>query len=426
MAGADVLWASAHLSGAVACLPYVQTHAAELRLDAASCAADSTLPYFDGLRAALRRLREQSPAAAVAVSSLADLLSGSPSTASQHALSEGVFAEMQDTVMAAQAGRPRHEARLRSAAGEHAGSWLAVFPLTRWTTARGRDYQLALCLRLGAVLPELVPVRGVRVRCGGCTEELDEFGFHPGICRGGNRHSLWTIRHDAGQMAIILVSRRMGYAVQAVSVGAGNWFGAAGYRAGRSARSGDYRRADVVYPHYFGPGRHLFLDVAVADPGSGAALGAVPSSRSSSGVAAELRAMKKNDKYKPLAAAVGSEFRAAVLERYGACSDSLVGLFRTLCGDRERDAAACDDYSGLVSSRVSYMASTVVFGTVLADAALVSRVIQLDACGAPPARFAAPASARHGPRAGAPLTQRDVEGEGGVFWYAGLAGDFAA
>ena len=285
---------------------------------------------------------------------------------------------------------------------------------------------MALCLRLGAVLPELVPVRGVRVRCGGCTEELDEFGFHPGICRGGNRHSLWTIRHDAGQMAIILVSRRMGYAVQAVSVGAGNWFGAAGYRAGRSARSGDYRRADVVYPHYFGPGRHLFLDVAVADPGSGAALGAVPSSRSSSGVAAELRAMKKNDKYKPLAAAVGSEFRAAVLERYGACSDSLVGLFRTLCGDRERDAAACDDYSGLVSSRVSYMASTVVFGTVLADAALVSRVIQLDACGAPPARFAAPASARHGPRAGAPLTQRDVEGEGGVFWYAGLAGDFAA
>ena len=81
--------------------------------------------------------------------------------------------------MAAQAGRPRHEARLRSAAGEHAGSWLAVFPLTRWTTARGRDYQLALCLRLGAVLPELAPVRGVRVRCGGCTEELDEFGFHP-------------------------------------------------------------------------------------------------------------------------------------------------------------------------------------------------------------------------------------------------------
>ena len=102
-----------------------------------------------------------------------------------------------------------------------------------------------------------------------------------------------------------------------------------------------------------------------------------------------------------------------MLERYGACSDSLVGLFRTLCGDRERDAAACDDYSGLVSSRVSYMASTVVFGTVLADAALVSRVIQIDACGAPPARFAAPASARHGPRAGAPLTQRDVEGEGG-------------
>ena len=58
LAGADVLWASAHLSGAVACLPYVQTYAAELRLDAASCAADSTLPCFDGRLAALRRLRE--------------------------------------------------------------------------------------------------------------------------------------------------------------------------------------------------------------------------------------------------------------------------------------------------------------------------------------------------------------------------------
>ena len=62
---------------------------------------------------------------------------------------------------------------------------------------------------------------------------------------------------------------------------------------------------------------------------------------------------------------------------------------------------------------------------VLADAALVSRVIQLDACEAPPARFAAPASARRGPRASAPLTRQDVEGEGGVFWYAGLSG-FAA
>ena len=47
------------------------------------------------------------------------------------------------------------------------------------------------------------------------------------------------------------------------------------------------------------------------------------------------------------------------------------------------------------------MAWTVVFATVLADAALVDRVIQIDACEAPPARFAAPASARRGPRAGA-------------------------
>ena len=80
--------------------------------------------------------------------------------------------------------------------------------------------------------------------------------------------------------------------------------------------------------------------------------------------------------------------------------------------------------SGKRGRRDPYNCSLYVVGTY--DAALVRRVIQIDACGAPPARFAAPASARYGPRAGAPLTQRDVEGEGGVFWYAGLAGDFAA
>ena len=83
--------------------------------------------------------------------------------------------------------------------------------------------------------------------------------------------------------------RLLGYAVQSVSVGAGNWFGAAGY----SPSKGTYKRADVVLPHYLGPGRHMFLDTAVACPAAGGALNAQPSSAEASGVAASLRADKK-------------------------------------------------------------------------------------------------------------------------------------
>ena len=80
-------------------------------------------------------------------------------------------------------------------------------------------------------------------------------------------------------------------------------------------------------PHHLGMGRHLFLDVAVTDPGVGAALTARPSpSSSSSGVAAELRAQKKAQKYEGLAAAVDSSFCPAVIERYGAVCDALLGL----------------------------------------------------------------------------------------------------
>ena len=115
--------------------------------------------------------------------------------------------------------------------------------------------------------------------------------------------------------------RRLGFQALSCSAGAGNWFGAAGWRAGSTG----YRRADVVMPHHLGMGRHLFLDVAVTDPGVGAALTARPSpSSSSSGVAAELRAQKKVQKYEGLAAAVDSSFCPAVIERYGAVCDALL------------------------------------------------------------------------------------------------------
>ena len=129
--------------------------------------------------------------------------------------------------------------------------------------------------------------------------------------------------------------------------------------------------------HYYGPGRHLFLDVAVADPASGSALACSPSSAVSSGVAAQLRASKKAAKYEPLAQSVSSAFRPAVIERYGACCDDLVGLIRMLCGDRDRDQLE-PDYAFSTCSRSTYMASRVVFACVLADAAMVDAALLLD------------------------------------------------
>ena len=57
-----------------------------------------------------------------------------------------------------------------------------------------------------------------------------------------------------------------------------------------------FRRADIVLPQRLGPGRHVFIDVAVTDPATEAALGATPSSAVSSGVAAMQRAEKKTAK----------------------------------------------------------------------------------------------------------------------------------
>ena len=55
---------------------------------------------------------------------------------------------------------------------------------------------------------------------------------------------------------------------------------------------------------------------------------------------------------------------AAVLERFGACCDSLVGFVNMLCGDGERDALHADDWTLSASSRTTYMASLLVFGTL--------------------------------------------------------------
>ena len=74
----------------------------------------------------------------------------------------------------------------------------------------------------------------------------------------------------------------------------------------------------------------MFLDTAICAPDSGGALTAQPSSADVSGVAASLRSEKKVAKYGPLAAGVSSQFRAGVIERFGACCDSLVGFMKAV------------------------------------------------------------------------------------------------
>ena len=121
----------------------------------------------------------------------------------------------------------QHRARVYSAAGQHAGAWLGTFPMTCMTTVRARHFQLALALRLGCELPELGAVAGVAPVCGGCQGPHDTYGFHPGICRAGNRKGLWMLRHDALEAMVAYVVRRVGRQCIVVSRGAGNWFGSA-------------------------------------------------------------------------------------------------------------------------------------------------------------------------------------------------------
>ena len=66
------------------------------------------------------------------------------------------------------------------------------------------------------------------------------------------------------------------------------------------------------------------------------------------------------------------------------------------------------------SSRTTYMASLLVFGTVISDAAMVDRVIGMDVQEAVAARDRVPRRDRGmGERPG----RREIEGIGGRLWY---------
>ena len=267
---------------------------------------------------------------------------------------------------------PEARARLLSCGGQHAGAWLCCMPVIWRLRALPHLFYLALAMRLGVSILDLQPVRGVYPVCGACGAVHDELGRHPSVCRHGNRSSLWTDRHDALQWAIIWALRRARYAA-ARAVGRTRLFGSAGVTT-----TGGYLFADLWVPNYRAPGRHLFADVAITDPAVTTALSASPSSAHSAGVAAQLRAQRKRAKYGDAVTAVSGEFIAAVMERYGACSDDLCRLAAIACGDGDRELSEADDWYFTAPSRRSYFMQGVVFAGVMADAAMLDSAIALD------------------------------------------------
>ena len=378
----------AYLAGVLACLPYIRRHATIMHAPS-DLSATSTLPTFAALRVA---------AGALAVASgqpvdLSTLLSASPPA--QRALAEGMWERVRAGVRGAQhdAGA---RARVWSTGGAYAGSWLDCIPVCAARRAVPSQYRLALAMRLGVVLTEVAEVSALERRCG-CGLIHDIYGRHPSLCSRGNRESLWTVRHDALQYAVQAVARAVGRAAHVVGRQA-SWFSGAALAAVGRARDRPLF-ADLVLPHYRAPGRHLYVDVAIASPEGMAALRASPPSSERAGVAAGMRVSKKHSKYRPATDAMGSIFRAAVMERYGACSDDLVGLVRCLCGEGEREATA-DDFAVAPTSRLRYYMQRVVFAGVMADAEMVERALDRDIHGMHPGAGRGGARAARGARGG--------------------------
>ena len=161
-------------------------------------------------------------------------------------------------------------------------------------------------------------------------------------------------------------------------VGHQRWFtGAAVAAAGLDPTEGQGLYADLVLPHYRAPGRHLFIDVAVGTPDTVAAMGATPSSMDQGGVAAQQRADAKHRHYRAAVEAMGARFRAATMERFGACSDDMCALVRELCGEGDRPSSS-DDWYFTAPSSVTYHMQHVVLAGVMADAAMVDRAMDAD------------------------------------------------
>ena len=341
-------------------------------------APTSDTPALAVLRFAYACLGTQS---ADGASPLSSLLSGSPR--SQHDLSEGVHEKSADELLASLSSEA-DRARVRSCGGQWAGLWLAAAPRSWFARVRGVHYSIALRVRLGVPLRELQPRDGAAsVTCGGCGRAVDAFGRHYSSCK--NRGNCWTHRHDCVEMSLIRQAR-IGRARATSTAGQGNLFGTPALSSKKSLRYG-WRSADIVLWNYYAPARHLFLDVAVADPCSATALRA--HSADTPLAAAASRARVKKAKYDPLAAHAGHVFKPAVMERFGACGDDLQLVVKLLSGDGERDPFRADDYVFSTRSRTTYFASDLVLSCVISDAHMIALLAEADVAGRPLSHAAA-------------------------------------
>ena len=228
---------------------------------------------------------------------------------------------------------------------------------------------------------------------------VDQYGQHYGICK--NRAGLWGFRHDTVEAAIIRQARTA--RARATSTrGKGNLFGAP------ASGPGGYKRADIVAYNYYGPGKHLFLDVAVTASDSPTALKG--GSADTTGAAARKRAAVKDAKYITLAARCGGKFKPAVIERQGAFDDAFAGVVKLLTGDGERDPLQADDYCFSTSSRTTYAAADIGLSAVIADAYMVSLLAEHDVHGRPlggGADSETPSNPSHAARAHASRREND-------------------
>ena len=95
---------------------------------------------------------------------------------------------------------------------------------------------------------------------------------------------------------------------------------------------------------------------------------------------------QKVGKYGELVAAAGSQFVAAVLERWGAFSGSLQGLIKMVAGDGDLDPLRDEGWSFSASSRQTFAVQRIGLAAAVGDAMMVDALVARDTLGVAPPR----------------------------------------
>lgn len=202
---------------------------------------------------------------------------------------------------------PEDRARLLSAAGPKAGSWLNSIPKLPLFQMGNADYRIALRLRLG--LPQPCIRTDVKCRCG---RFPDAYGVHYLTCTHGDQ---LDSRHEQ----VVKAAHEMVQATSKHSSTKGLEDLLPGFTNSRGHRL-------VLDQHIAGfetDGSSVGLDFAVCNPCAPAYL---PAAKQNELAAAEARCKQKTNKYDVACRAHSITFRPAVMEVFGAMSQHMEGL----------------------------------------------------------------------------------------------------